>query len=91
MNNTNNNCVNNSCDNTVINYSNPVVVASNPLPYNNEFTQMSIQKQVRELNGGSYQNSISANVGDTVQFQIIVTNTGNQPVNNVVVTDNLPA
>ena len=93
--NTNNNCVNNSCNttNTVyINGSGSVVPA-------NQFSQLSITKGVRSLYSnnnynnnynGSFANSTNANNGDTVQFQIVVTNTGSATANNVRLTDNLP-
>ncbi len=60
---------------------------NNPVPYN-QYVQLGIQKMVRNITaGGSFQKTVSANVNDTVQFQITVTNTGNASVNNVVLTD----
>jgi uncharacterized repeat protein (TIGR01451 family)/LPXTG-motif cell wall-anchored protein len=56
----------------------------------NQFSQLSITKLV-SANGTGYQNSVSVNNGQTVQFQIVVTNTGNATANNVRVVDNLPA
>jgi len=44
---------------------------------------------VRNTNGGAYQNSVTVNTNDTVQFEIVVTNNGSQTANNVRVTDNL--
>ncbi len=84
---TNNNCVNNSC-NTAYYYTSTSNPYTNPIP-SNQYLQLNITKQVRNLNGNSsFQKTVSANNGDTVQFQVVVTNTGNQPVNNVVLTDN---
>jgi uncharacterized repeat protein (TIGR01451 family) len=85
---TNNNCVNNSCNttnNTVYINSNGSVVPAN------QFSQLSITKNVRNLFSGSFTNSTTANNGDTVEFQIIITNTGSATANNVRLTDNLPA
>jgi uncharacterized repeat protein (TIGR01451 family) len=56
----------------------------------NEFRQLGITKSVRNINGGAFQNSVTVNTNETVEFEVIVTNTGNQVVNNVRVTDNLP-
>lgn len=81
--NTNNNCVNNSCNNVYINSSGSVIPAS-------QYSQLSITKMV-SANGSGFQNSVSVQNGQTVQFQIVVTNTGNAVANNVRVTDNLPA
>lgn len=81
---TNNNCVNNSCNIVYINNYGQTVTQ-------NDFRQLSIEKWVRNVNGGSYQNSVSANQNETVEFQIVVKNIGNQPVNNVRVTDILPS
>jgi len=87
---TNNNCVNNSCNNTTTN-NNVVYINSNgSVVPANQFSQLSITKMV-SANGGGYQNSVSVNSGQTVQFQIVVTNTGSATANNVQVTDNLPA
>jgi uncharacterized repeat protein (TIGR01451 family) len=93
--NTTNTCVNNSCNTTItttdshnnyyyINY------AGNTVPYN-QYSQLSITKNVRNINSGVYQNSVSANNGETVQFEIVVSNSGNAAANNVRVTDSLPS
>ncbi len=82
----NQNCVNNSC-NTVY-----YIAGGNTVPAN-EYRQLSIEKLVRNTSGNynsSYQNSVSANINDTVEFQIVVKNTGNQTVNNVRLSDILP-
>jgi len=50
---------------------------------------LNISKMVRNTNGGAYQNSVTVNTNDTVQFEIVVTNNGSQTANNVRVTDNL--
>ncbi len=83
--NTNNNCVNNSCNYSVV----YITSAGNTVPAN-QFSQLSITKMVRNYNGGSYGNSVSVNSGDSVQFEITVTNTGSATANNVRVTDSLP-
>ncbi len=83
----NQNCVNNSC-NTVYYIQGGNTVSQN------DYRQLSIQKMVRNITSSGYQNfqdSVSANNNDTVEFQIIVRNIGNQPVSNVQLTDNLPS
>ncbi|MCX6797066.1 MAG: hypothetical protein NTX98_01130 [Candidatus Doudnabacteria bacterium] len=82
---TNQNCVNNSCNNTNLVYINQ---AGGTVP-GNEFRQLAITKLVRNVNGGAFQDSISANSGDTVEFEIVVRNSGNQVINNVQVSDSL--
>ncbi|MBI5530867.1 MAG: DUF11 domain-containing protein [Candidatus Doudnabacteria bacterium] len=57
----------------------------------NQYSQLSITKSVRTVNNGTYQNSVNVNNGDTVEFEIVVTNSGNQNINNVRLTDNLPS
>ncbi len=53
---------------------------------------LTITKQVRDLNSGSgFASSVNALNGDTVQYQIVVTNTGNATINNVRVNDTVPA
>jgi uncharacterized repeat protein (TIGR01451 family) len=79
---TNQNCVNNSCNTVYLSSAGTVIPA-------NQFSQLSITKMV-SVNGSGYQNSVTANNGQTVQFQIVVTNTGNAVANNVRLTDNLP-
>jgi uncharacterized repeat protein (TIGR01451 family) len=84
---TNQNCVNNSC-NTVY-----YIQGGNTVTQN-DYRQLSIQKLVRNVNSGSYQNfqdSVNANNNDTVEFQIVVRNIGNQPISNVKLTDVLPS
>ncbi len=52
---------------------------------------MSITKLVRNVtSGGSLQSTVNANNNDNVEFQIVVTNTGTDTLNNVRVVDNLP-
>lgn len=51
------------------------------------FKQLSITKSVKRVQDSFYQNSVSANNGETVNFEIIVTNTGTQTVNNVRLSD----
>lgn len=86
-----NNCVNYSC-NTVTNTTNTTTYyyyinsSGNTVPSNN-YSQLGITKRVRLLNSGSFQDSVSANNGDTVEFEIVVTNIGNQVVNNAYLTD----
>jgi uncharacterized repeat protein (TIGR01451 family) len=81
--NTNQNCVNNSCNNTNLVYINN---QGTTVP-GNEFRQLSITKLVRNVNGGAFLDSVSVNTNDTVEFEIIVRNSGNQVVNNVQMTD----
>ncbi len=138
--NINNNCVNNSCNDTTNNTDNSVNNSNNPITTNtdnsinnsynntssindsynnytynntvyissngnvvpaNQFSQLSITKSVRDVYNnynsynnyynGSFSNSVSANNGDTVQFQIVVSNSGSATANNVRVTDILPS
>ena len=98
---TNNNCVNNSCNNTFSynypatptypNYPNYVYINSTgyTVPAN-QFSQLSLTKQVSS-NSGSWQNSVSVSSGQVVQFLITVTNSGNASANNVRLTDQLPS
>ena len=83
--NSNQNCVNNSCNNTNIVYINQ---GGTTVPAN-DYRQLSISKSVRSINGGAFQNSVTVGQNDTVEFEIVVSNTGNQVVNNVRVNDNL--
>jgi len=91
---TNNTCVNNSCNTTNTNTntyyyyasSNNPINYQNPIPAN-QYLQLSIVKYVRAVNNGTYQKSVSVTSGSTVQFEIDVTNTGNQNVNNVTLND----
>jgi uncharacterized repeat protein (TIGR01451 family) len=82
--------------NTTNTYNNTVYISSNGnvVPAN-QFSQLSITKSVRDVynnyNNGSFSNSVSANNGDTVQFQIVVSNSGSATANNVRVTDSLPS
>ncbi len=91
-NNTSNNCVNNSCNTTTTTtntYNNTYYYYSNqttPVP-SAEFRQLGIRKLVRNINGGTFQESITANNGDIVEYEVVVTNIGNQVVNNVKLTD----
>jgi uncharacterized repeat protein (TIGR01451 family) len=79
---TNNNYTYNNYSYVYINNSGTTVPA-------NQFSQLGIAKSVRNSNGGAFSNSVSVNNNDTVEFEIVVTNTGNQTVNNVRLTDNL--
>jgi uncharacterized repeat protein (TIGR01451 family)/fimbrial isopeptide formation D2 family protein len=57
----------------------------------NPIRQLTITKLVRNTNaGGSFQSSTTARSGDRVDFQITVTNTGNETISNVRVDDVLP-
>jgi uncharacterized repeat protein (TIGR01451 family) len=94
-----NQCVNNSCNTTITNTTTTTTNTNtyyyinnygNTVP-SNEFRQLSITKQVRSVNGGSYQENVTVNNNDLVEFQITVRNTGNQPVNNVRINDLLPS
>jgi|GEM_PF-3206602 len=55
--------------------------------------ELSIRKLVRNITSGgsSFQNSVSATNGDRVEYQVTVTNTGDDTVDNVVWDDNLPS
>jgi len=59
----------------------------------NQTSTLLVTKSVRNLTQGNlnWSNSVYANPGDYVQFQITVQGTGNQSVNNVTVRDVLPA
>ena len=80
---TNQNCVNNSCNNTNIVYINQT---GGTVP-GNDYRQLAITKLVRSVNGGAFQDSVTVNNNDTVEFEVVVRNTGNQVVNNVQMTD----
>jgi uncharacterized repeat protein (TIGR01451 family) len=85
---TNNNCVNNSCNNSTYTY---FTAAGTPVTYNN-YSQLSITKQVRDVTTGtSLSNSVTANNNDIVEFQITVSNSGGQQATNVRLSDIIPA
>jgi len=50
---------------------------------------LSITKQVEDLTAGqsTFSNSTNAKQGDQVQYQVVVTNSGNATVNNVILND----
>lgn len=50
-----------------------------------------ITKQVRKSGETAWQKSVTANAGDTIEYQMSYKNTGNDRVNNVVFQDKLPA
>jgi uncharacterized repeat protein (TIGR01451 family)/LPXTG-motif cell wall-anchored protein len=56
----------------------------------NQFSQLSLTKQVSSNNNGGWQNSVSVTSGQTVQFLITITDSGNANANNVRLTDQLP-
>jgi uncharacterized repeat protein (TIGR01451 family) len=57
---------------------------------NNTFGQLAIIKSVRNTTTATgFQNSVNASNGDRVQFEIVVSNAGNQTLNNVRVADTL--
>lgn len=63
---------------------------------NTGFNQLNISKQVRNLtytnNGqGNFQKGVNAFTNDRVAYQIVVTNSGTQTLNNVYVTEDLPS
>jgi len=78
----NNTCVNNSCNTYYINIFGSTTPAS-------ELRQLSVQKNVRNVSDGygAFSNSVSADTDDVVEFEVVVTNTGNQTVNDVRLTD----
>lgn len=80
---TNNNCVNNSCNNTNITY---ITIQGEQVPAQ-QHRELSISKLVRNVNSGTFQDTVSVNQNDTVEFEIVVRNTGNLTVNNVRLTD----
>ena len=86
INNTNNNCVNNSCNTNIV-----YITSNGSVVPANQFSQLAITKSVRNSYSGSFANSANANNGDTVQFQIVVSNSGSATANNVRVTDSLPS
>ncbi len=81
---TTNTCVNNSCSTVYITSGGNVVPA-------NQFSQLSITKQVRNFGSGSFQNTVTANNGESIEFQIVIRNSGNYLANNVRINDNLPS
>jgi uncharacterized repeat protein (TIGR01451 family) len=88
--NSNENCVNYSC-NTITTQNTYYITSSGSVVPQNEFAQLAITKSVRDNNGGTFGNSISANYGDTVQFEVVVTNSEYGTANNVILTDNMPS
>src|SRR5581483_3413349 len=58
-------------------------------PITDTSTTLSITKQVRDTqnNQPNFGPSVTANNGDTVDFHIVVTNTGSNPAHNVVISD----
>lgn len=78
-----NTCVNNSCNNTNVVYINQT---GGTVP-GNEYRQLAITKLVRSTNSGAFQDSVNVNNNDTVEFEIVVRNSGNQVINNVVLND----
>ncbi|MDB4940078.1 MAG: hypothetical protein JWO40_503 [Candidatus Doudnabacteria bacterium] len=64
----------------------------NVTPVVNTTRSLTITKQVRDNTQGNtgYASSLNAFNGDTLQYQIIVKNTGNATLNNVVVNDPIP-
>ncbi|MBI3231493.1 MAG: DUF11 domain-containing protein [Candidatus Doudnabacteria bacterium] len=81
--NTNQNCVNNSCNNTNVVYINQ---AGSTVP-GNDFRQLSITKLVRSINGGAFQDTVTVHNNDSVEFEVVVKNLGNQVVNNARLSD----
>lgn len=66
-----------------------VIVTAAPVVVNT----LTIKKEVRDLTSGqtAYSNRIQVAKNDTVQYRIIVTNTGNGAISNISVTDNIPS
>ncbi len=58
---------------------------------NDGFGQLTISKSVKRTSDSYYQNSVSVNSNETVNFEIVVTNTGSRTVNNVRMQDFLPS
>jgi uncharacterized repeat protein (TIGR01451 family) len=58
----------------------------------NANTKISIDKQVRNVtaNDNSFSDTTDAKPGDTLEFRLFVTVTGNTPATGIVVTDTLP-
>jgi uncharacterized repeat protein (TIGR01451 family)/LPXTG-motif cell wall-anchored protein len=85
--------VNPTCSNVIQNGNNNTQggncnVTINTTPPTPGTAQLGVNKLVRNNTiGGSFQNSVNANNGDRVTFQVIVTNTGSVTANNVQLTD----
>jgi uncharacterized repeat protein (TIGR01451 family) len=57
-----------------------------------EIRTLTITKQVRDITSGSgYATSVNTLNGHNLQYQIVVTNTGNATINNIRVNDTFPA
>jgi uncharacterized repeat protein (TIGR01451 family) len=54
-------------------------------------SNFTIQKQVRVAGQTTYQDNVTANAGDTLEYRIQYVNTGSIQQNNVVIKDTLPA
>lgn len=54
-------------------------------------TNFNVTKQVRKSGDTAWQKSVAVNNGDTVDYQLGYTNTGNSPEDNVLIQDALPA
>ncbi len=69
--------------------SSSVMVLATPPPSSGS---LSLTKQVRDIsnNQPNFGSSVNARPGDQVDFQIVVTNTGQATANNVNLTDNMP-
>lgn len=57
---------------------------------------LSVDKKVRSIKDAAYENNIESSKrvffeGDVLEFSIAIENTGNNALNNIKVTDNLPA
>lgn len=91
--NTYNNCVNNSCNVNITTTTTNTNTNNYYYNYQNnqEFRQLSIVKEVRAVNGGSFQNSATVNNNDLVEYRITVRNSGNATINNIKLTDPLPS
>ncbi len=83
------NTTNNTTNNTNNNYSYVYINSTGNTVPANQYSQLGVAKSVRLANSGAFQNSVTVNNNDTVEFEIVVTNTGNQNINNVRLTDNL--
>ena len=102
---TNNYCVNYSCNTIINTTNTTNTTNTNTNNYNNysyvyinstgntvpasQYSQLGVSKSVRLSGSGAFQNSVTVNNNDTVEFEIVVTNTGNQNINNVRLIDNL--
>jgi uncharacterized repeat protein (TIGR01451 family) len=73
------------------NNASSVQASANVFVNGNQQGSLNITKQVANNSRGvSFSSNVNANVGDIVQYQIVVSNFTNSTVNNITVIDNMP-